>query len=51
MVNSKGTVLVGENKRFKVYFNSSNQEYTVYIDEKFLIGNKYKFSDVQSYLN
>jgi hypothetical protein len=43
-------ILVGENKRFKIYFNSNKQEYKVFKDGKFLIGNKYKFSDVKSYL-
>jgi hypothetical protein len=43
-------ILVGENKGFKVYFNSNNQEYTVFKNGKFLIGSKYKFSEVKSYL-
>lgn len=43
--------LVGENKGFEVYFNCEKQVYTVYKDDKFLIGNKYKFSEVKSYLD
>ena len=43
-------VLVGENKGFKVYFNTNKQEYIVYKDNISLIGGKYKFSEVKSYL-
>ena len=44
-------LLVKENKGFVVYFNANTQSYSVYKDGKFLIGNKYKFSDVSSYLD
>lgn len=43
--------LVGNNKEFRVYFNANDQTYTVFKNGKFLIGNKYKFSDVKSYLD
>lgn len=42
--------LIGERNGFKVYFDCNNQVYNVFKDDKFLIGNKYKFSDVKSYL-
>ena len=44
-------ILVKENKEFKVYFNAKSQSYSVYKDGRFLIGNKYKVSDVKSYLD
>lgn len=44
-------VLVGEHSDFKVYFDCRNQVYNVYRNNKFFIGNKYKFSDVKSYLS
>ncbi len=43
--------IVGENKGFRVYFNANDQTYTVFKDGKFLIGNKYKFTDVKCYLD
>lgn len=46
-----GQLLIKENKGFEVYFNANTQSYSVYKDGKFLIGNKYKFSDVSSYLD
>jgi hypothetical protein len=36
---------------FSVYFNAHNQTYTVFKDGKFVIGNKYRFRDVKSYLD
>jgi len=42
---------IGKNTDFKVVWNCSKQRYTVYKNDKFLIGNKYKFSDVKSYLD
>jgi hypothetical protein len=44
-------ILVKENKGFAVYFDSNSQTYSVTKDGKFLIGNKYKFSQVKSYLD
>lgn len=44
-------ILIGENKGFQVYFNSNTQSYTVIKDGKFLIGNKYRFKEVKSYLD
>ena len=43
-------VFVGRNKGFEVYFDCNNQEYIVYKDNKFLIKNKYKYSEVKCYL-
>lgn len=44
-------ILLKENKEFQVYFNVNTQSYSVFKDGKFLIGDKYKFSDVKSYLD
>jgi hypothetical protein len=44
-------ILVGENKGFQIYFDCNNQVYNVFKDSKFLIGKKYKYSDVKSYLD
>lgn len=44
-------VLVKESKGFQIYFNANTQSYSVFKGGKFLIGNKYKFSDVKSYLD
>lgn len=43
--------LIAENKGFQVYFNCNKQEYTVFKDGKFLIGNKFKYSDVKCYID
>jgi len=43
--------LVAKNDPFSIYFDCEKQEYSVYKDGKFLIGNKYKFSDVKCYLD
>ena len=42
---------IAENNGFEIYFDCDRQEYTVFKDGKFLIGNKYKYSDVKSYLD
>jgi hypothetical protein len=39
-------LLVGQKDGFQVYFNPNSQTYSVYKDGKFLIGNKFKFSQV-----
>jgi hypothetical protein len=44
-------ILVKQNKGFEIYFNPNTQSYSVFKDGKFLIGNKYKFSQVKSYLD
>lgn len=44
-------ILVNENKGFAVYFDANTQTYSVFKDGKFLIGNKYKFSQIKSYLD
>lgn len=41
---------IGEKDDFTVYFDPIHQTYSVYKDGKFLIGNKYKYSDIRSYL-
>ena len=43
--------LVGKNKGFKVFFDCTNQVYNVFKDNKFLIGNKFRFRDVKCYLD
>lgn len=43
--------LIKENKGFAVYFDTNKQTYSVFKDGKFLIGNKYKFTQVKSYLD
>jgi hypothetical protein len=43
--------LVGSNKGFNVYFNANDETYTVFKDGKFVIGNKYRFTDVKCYLD
>lgn len=35
---------------FKIYFNCNTQSYSVYYKDRFLIGNKYKFSEVKTYV-
>lgn len=42
--------LTGKDKSFKVVFNCGTQCYTVLKDNKVLITNKFKFSDIKSYL-
>lgn len=46
-----GLKLVGEKDDFSVYFDSNTQNYTVYKGDKILISNKYKFSEIKSYLD
>jgi hypothetical protein len=43
--------LIAENKGFEIYFDCNKQSYDVYKDNKYLIGNKYKYSDVKCYLD
>lgn len=43
-------VLIKENKGFSVYFNANTQTYSVYKEGKFIIGNKFKFADVKTYV-
>lgn len=42
--------LVGEYKEFKVFFDCNQQEYKVFKDGIFLIGNIFRFRDVKCYL-
>lgn len=44
-------MLVKQNKGFQVYFDATTQVYNVFKDGRFIIGNKYKFSQVKSYLD
>lgn len=43
--------LVKEDRGFAVYFDCNTQAYTVLKDGKFLIGGKYKYSEVKSYVD
>jgi hypothetical protein len=43
--------LTGKNPDFVVLFSTYTQAYTVYYKNKFLIGNKYQYRDIASYLN
>jgi len=44
--------LIAENKDkgIEIYFDCNVQTYSVYKNDKFIIGNKYKYSDVKCYL-
>jgi len=44
-------ILVGTKHDFKVFFDCGSQSYSVYKNGQFLIGNKYKFSEVKTYLS
>lgn len=41
---------VGNKNGFVVYWNCDTQTYSVYKDGYFVIGYKFKFSDVKSYI-
>lgn len=43
-------MLVGEKNGFEIHFDCMKQSYSVYKDKKFVIGNKFKFSDVKTYI-
>lgn len=43
-------ILVAENKGWKIYFNCTKQEYSVYRDDKFIIGGKHRYREVSSYV-
>ena len=43
--------LIAENKGFQIYFDCIKQVYIVFKDGNFLIGNKYKYSDVKCYVD
>ena len=42
--------LIAEKNGFKIYFNCTTQAYSVYKDGWFVIGMKFKYSDVKSYV-
>ena len=42
---------IGKDTAFKVVWNCSAQSYTVYKDNQVLVANKFKFSEVQPYLD
>ena len=42
--------LIAEKGDFQIYFETNNQEYIVYYKNKILIRNKFKYSDVKSYV-
>jgi hypothetical protein len=41
---------IAEKGNVSIYFDCMNQVYNVYKNNKFLIGGKYKFSEVEIYL-
>lgn len=43
--------LKGKNLDFKVMFDCVKQSYTVYYKNSILVKNKYKYTDIQSYLS
>lgn len=43
--------LIGKKDDFEVYFDTNIQTYSVFKGGKFLIGDKYKFRQVKSYLD
>jgi hypothetical protein len=51
MILNSDFKLIQSNKGFSIYFNVQTQIYSVFKDGKFLIGDKYKFSDVKSYID
>lgn len=44
-------ILTGKNTDFIAIFDCTKQVYTVYKFGKIIVTNKYKFSEIQSYLN
>lgn len=44
-------IRIVQNKGFEIYFNSSKQTYSVYKSGVLVIDNKYKYSDVKSYVD
>jgi hypothetical protein len=48
--NNFKSVLVADNKGFKIYFNPLEQEYTVIKDDKFLMCKKHRWVDVKAYI-
>lgn len=44
-------ILIGSKNDFQVYFKVNTQSYSVYKNGSYIIGNKYSFSDVKSYLD
>ncbi len=43
--------ITGKDNNFKATFNPSTQEYIVYYKARVIARNKFKFSDIKSYLN
>ena len=43
--------LVKENRGFAIFFEPQSQSYSVFKDGKFLIGDKFKYSQVKSYVD
>lgn len=43
-------IKVAEKNGFQIYFDCNAQEYSVFKDGKFIVGNKYKFSQVKCYI-
>jgi len=43
-------ILIGKNSDFVVIFDCNRQVYDVFYKNKLLLGNKYKYSEIQPYL-
>jgi succinylglutamate desuccinylase len=43
--------LVAQKDNFEIWFNTNTQSYQVFKDGKLLVQNRYKFSDVKSYID
>ena len=43
--------LTSKNADYKVMFDCTKQSYTVYYKNSILVKNKYKYTDIQSYLS
>ena len=48
--NYFSSVLVADNKGFKIYFSPLEQEYTVIKDDKYLMCKKHRWVDVATYV-
>ena len=42
---------IAENNGYQIYFDCSAQIYTVFKDNKIILTNKYKYSDVKCYID
>lgn len=44
-------IMIGKNKDFKVVWYCELQTYSVWYKDKVIMANKYRYRDVESYLN